>query len=81
VDVSFQWLKILFEPDDRKLKKIEEEYRSGRMLSGELKEILVEKLSAFLVEHRKNKEKARKTLSRFMYDGKLANEMWSKRFE
>ncbi|MFQ5532069.1 MAG: tryptophan--tRNA ligase, partial [Candidatus Nanoarchaeia archaeon] len=33
VDVSFQYLKMFFEPDDEKLKKIEEDYRGGKMLT------------------------------------------------
>jgi tryptophanyl-tRNA synthetase (EC 6.1.1.2) len=40
IDVSFQYLYMFFEPDDQKIKKIEEEYRSGKLLTGELKEIL-----------------------------------------
>ena len=35
IDVSFQWLKILFEPDDKKLAQLEEQYRSGELLTGE----------------------------------------------
>jgi tryptophanyl-tRNA synthetase len=81
VDVSFQWLKIFFEPDDGRLKKIEEEYRSGKMLTGELKEILVEKVCRFLEEHRGRRDKAREEIKEFMYEGKLASEMWGKRFE
>jgi len=81
VDVSFQWLKIFFEPDDGRLRKIEEEYRSGKMLTGELKEILVEKVCRFLEEHRERREKAREEIKEFMYEGKLASEMWGKRFE
>ncbi|MEM1724539.1 MAG: tryptophan--tRNA ligase, partial [Thermoplasmata archaeon] len=41
VDVSFQWLKYLFEPEDSKLNEIEENYRSGKLLTGELKELLI----------------------------------------
>jgi tryptophanyl-tRNA synthetase len=81
VDVSFQWLKIFFEPDDGRLKKIEEEYRSGKMLTGELKEILVEKVCRFLEEHRGRRDMAREEIKEFMYEGKLASEMWGKRFE
>mgnify|MGYP000632753651 CR=1 FL=1 len=54
----FQWLKILFEHDDAKLKKIEDDYRSGALLTGELKGLLIEKLNLFLEEHRKKREKA-----------------------
>jgi tryptophanyl-tRNA synthetase (EC 6.1.1.2) len=42
---------MIFEPDDQKIKKIEEEYRSGKLLTGELKEILIEKLNEFLETH------------------------------
>ncbi|MEM0340719.1 MAG: tryptophan--tRNA ligase [Acidilobaceae archaeon] len=76
VDVSFQWLKMLFEPDDVKLKKIEEDYRSGRMLTGELKEYLIEKLNSFLEEFRAKREEAKELLRLYMYDGKLASTMW-----
>ncbi|MEM4272334.1 MAG: tryptophan--tRNA ligase [Candidatus Bilamarchaeaceae archaeon] len=79
VDVSFQWLKMLFEPDDNRLKKIEEEYRSGKMLTGELKQILVDKLDAFLVSHREKRERA--DPGKLMYEGKLAREMWEKTHE
>ncbi len=81
IDVSFQWLKILFEEDDNKLKKIEEDYRSGKLLTGELKEILIEKLSRFLEEHQKRREEAKEKVKDFKYDGKLAREMWEKVFE
>lgn len=72
IDVSFQWLKMLFEPDDSRLKKIEEDYRSGALLSGELKEILIGKINLFLEKHRKEKV----DVDRFMYTGKLAEKMW-----
>ena len=81
IDVSFQWLKILFEEDDNKLKKIEEDYRSGKLLTGELKDILIEKLVRFLQEHQRKREEAKEKVKEFKYDGKLAREMWEKIFE
>jgi len=81
IDVSFQWLKTLFEEDDKKLKKIEEDYRSGKLLTGELKEILIEKLVKFLQEHQRRREEAKEKVKDFKYDGKLAKEMWEKVFE
>jgi tryptophanyl-tRNA synthetase len=76
IDVSFQWLKIYFEPDDAKLRKIEEDYRSGRMLTGELKEYLIERINEFLEEHRARREEAKKLINLYMYDGELARRMW-----
>ncbi|MEN2999006.1 MAG: tryptophan--tRNA ligase [Acidilobaceae archaeon] len=77
VDVSFQWLRIYFEPDDARLTKIEEDYRSGRMLTGELKEYLVERLNAFLEQHRERRQRARELLEVFTHEGELARSMWS----
>ncbi|MEK6885684.1 MAG: tryptophan--tRNA ligase, partial [Nanoarchaeota archaeon] len=59
VDVSFQYLRMFFEPDDKKLEKIEKDYRSGKLLTGELKAILIEKINAFLKEHQKRREEAK----------------------
>src|SRR3989338_1827019 len=78
IDVSFQWLYAFLEDDDKKIKKIEEDYRSGKLLTGELKQILIDKLNKFLEEHRKQRKKAENLVDKFKYSGKLAKEMWSK---
>lgn len=66
IDVSFQYLKILFEPDDKKLAEIEKKYRSGEILSGEMKQLLIEKITKFLEEHQRKKELAKKNLDSFL---------------
>jgi tryptophanyl-tRNA synthetase len=78
VDVAFQWLYFFFEPDDTKVKKLEEDYRSGRILSGEMKNILIEKVTSFLEEHQQRRIEAKELLHLFKYDGELAREMWRK---
>ena len=70
IDVSFQYLRIFFEPDDNKLKSIYEDYKSGKMLTGELKAILIEKINAFLIVHQENREKAKDRLNEFLYENK-----------
>lgn len=67
VDVSFQYLRMFFEPDDSGLGRIREEYAAGRMLTGELKQILIEKASEYLEEHRSRREAV--DLGEFLYDG------------
>ena len=66
VDVSFQYLKIFFEPDDKKLEDIKQKYESGEMLTGELKVILIEKINAYLKEHQKKKQEAKKDIQKFL---------------
>jgi len=67
VDVSFQYLKIFFESDDKKLAKIESDYKSGKLLTGELKKILIDKINDFLKEHQKKREEAKKNINKFLY--------------
>jgi len=65
IDSSYQWLRF-FEEDDKKLRNIYDDYKSGKLLSGELKQILVDKLNNFLKKHREKKEKAKKQLDKFI---------------
>lgn len=81
IDVPYQWLHMFFEPSDKRLERIREEYVSGRLLSGELKEILIEKVNAFLEEHRAKREQARELLPLFMKEGKLACAMLARVYE
>ncbi|MBN2127482.1 MAG: tryptophan--tRNA ligase [Candidatus Diapherotrites archaeon] len=66
IDVSYQMLLYGMEPDDKKLQKIYDEYKSGKMLSGELKQILIEKMNAFLEKHSEKREKAKNKLNEFL---------------
>ena len=66
VDVAFQMLYYMFEPDDKKMEKIREDYKSGKLLTGELKQIAVEKITAFLKDHQKKREQARKQVDKFL---------------
>jgi len=67
VDVSYQWLKMFFEEDDKKLDKIHDDYKSGRLLTSELKQILIEKLTKFLKAHQEKRKKAEKLIDKFMF--------------
>ena len=66
IDVSYQWLTY-FEDDDKKLEKVYYDYRIGKLLTSELKEILIEKLNKFLKKHQQSREKAKKLLNKYIY--------------
>jgi tryptophanyl-tRNA synthetase len=66
IDVSFQYLKMFFEPDDKKLKKIYDDYKKGTLLTSELKEILINRINEFLEEHKKKKTEAKKHFEKFL---------------
>ncbi len=55
-DMVFELLTFHLIKDDSELERIKEEYSSGEMLSGELKQIAKEKLEQFLVEHQEKRE-------------------------
>ncbi len=81
VDVPFQWLYYLFDDDDSEVERIRSEYSSGKMLTGEVKKVLAEKLNGFLGEHRRRREKSPEMLDKFMYSGELAKRMWRRIYE
>jgi tryptophanyl-tRNA synthetase len=66
IDVSYKYLEMFFEEDDSELKKIYNSYKSGELLSGELKKILIEKINKFLKDHQEKKEKAKKQFENFL---------------
>jgi len=65
IDVSYQWLTF-FEEDDNKLKQIFDDYKSGKLLSGELKAMLIKKLTTMLTKHQEEREKAKGRIDEFL---------------
>jgi tryptophanyl-tRNA synthetase len=57
---------FLFEKDDKKLKEIYEDCKSGRRICGDCKRELAEKVKTFLAEHQKKREKAKKQIDKFI---------------
>ncbi|KAK2711595.1 tryptophan--tRNA ligase, cytoplasmic-like [Artemia franciscana] len=72
VDIAFQYLTY-FEENDEKLEKIRQDYSSGAMLSGEIKKILIEKLTPVVLDHQTRKESITEDIVRgFMTPRQLA---------
>jgi tryptophanyl-tRNA synthetase len=66
IDVSFQYLKFLFDSDDKKLDEIYRLYKQGEMTTGELKEITIKKINAFLKPYQARRVKAKKQINKFI---------------
>ncbi|MBI2110224.1 tryptophan--tRNA ligase [Candidatus Woesearchaeota archaeon] len=66
IDICYQWLTFL-EEDDKKLEKIYNDYKTGKLLTSELKEITIKKINMFLKEHQKKREQAKKKINQFIY--------------
>ncbi len=65
-DVACQWLKY-FEHDDEKLAKIYKDYSEGKLLSGEVKQILIDKINNILSTHQEKRKSAEKQFNKFIY--------------
>jgi len=74
--VVYSWLDILFEEDDKLLKERQLACRDGKILCGECKKYLADKINNFLKNHKENKEKNKKQITKFMHTGCLAKKMW-----
>ena len=69
IDVSYQYLRMLLEEDDEKLKEIYDQYKAGKMTTAELKSYTIDKINTFLQDHQKKREAAKKQLDKFIYKG------------
>jgi len=65
VDVAYQYL-TMFEDNDKKIEKIHDDYVAGKLLSGEMKLLAIEKISKFLQKHQKAYAKAEKQVDKFL---------------
>ncbi|KAI9476515.1 MAG: hypothetical protein EXX96DRAFT_577427 [Benjaminiella poitrasii] len=56
VDVAYQYLSFFLE-DDEELKKIHDSYKSGELMTGELKKLCIELLQKFVADFQERKSK------------------------
>jgi tryptophanyl-tRNA synthetase len=50
VDITYNYLRFFME-DDKELEEIAHKYKTGKMLTGEIKKILIKILQKFVLEH------------------------------
>jgi tryptophanyl-tRNA synthetase len=67
LDICFQYLRMFLEENDKKLEEIYNNYKSGELSTGELKNYTIEKINSFLKEHQKKREEAKKKIDEFIY--------------
>ena len=61
----YQYFLFLFEENDKKLCEREQQCRTGKMLCGDCKKELTERINKFLSEHQKKREKAKNNLEKY----------------
>ena len=65
VDIAYQLL-VFFHPDDDYIADIAARYRTGEILSGEMKKLAADCIVEFLKAHQERREKARAIVEQFM---------------
>ncbi|GGP19459.1 tryptophan--tRNA ligase [Thermocladium modestius] len=63
---------LLFQDSDETVRRIYDDCRGGRLLCGECKLMLHERLSKFMVQHREAREKARERIGEYRIAAKLS---------
>ena len=66
-DVPFELLKQHLIKDDKKLQKIYQDYKSGKMLTKEIKDIACEEITKFMNKLEKEMKKARKLVPKLKF--------------
>ena len=66
IDVAYQYLRYFFEEDDNELDKIREEYVSGKLLTGEIKALCVEKATSWMKKHHELKDQNQHLIKGFL---------------
>jgi len=64
----YQYMYYLFEEDDKKVKELWENCKSGKIICGECKSILAKKVKDFLVEHQRKREKAKNVVEEYFLE-------------
>jgi len=73
IDTCFQYLKLFFEPDNAKLQEIYNNYKSGKMLTSELKIYTIKKINDFLEKFRQQREAIQPRVNEFLYSEEKIN--------
>jgi tryptophanyl-tRNA synthetase len=74
-DVPYQWLRFFLD-DDAELERIGEEYSSGRMLTGEIKAILVKVLQDIVGRHQRARASVSSDIVSAFMQQRSMDELW-----
>ena len=67
-DVAYQYLTFFFEKDDTALAEIRDSYSSGRILSGEVKQLCIDAASDWLTDLAERRDSWANRLDEFLAD-------------
>ena len=69
IDVAYQYMMYFFEQDDSYLAEINSDYRSGKILAGEMKQICIDKATDWMKNHQELRTQTEHLVKEFLaYD-------------
>ncbi|MDA8622759.1 tryptophan--tRNA ligase [Candidatus Poseidoniales archaeon] len=69
IDVAYQYMMYFFEDDDDYLHEINQHYRSGALLAGEMKQLCIDRATEWLSNHQEKKDETAHLVDEF-FDAK-----------
>jgi tryptophanyl-tRNA synthetase len=74
-DVSYKWLEFFLE-DDAQFKQIGQDYAAGRMLTGEIKQVLIGVLQELVGRHQKARALVTDNVVRAFMAQRVMTDLW-----
>ncbi len=68
IDVAFQYLRYFFEDDDKALTEVESGYRSGEILTGQMKQLCIDKAADYLTNLKEMRDQTAHIVEEFLAD-------------
>jgi tryptophanyl-tRNA synthetase len=56
IDVAYQYMMYFFEDDDKFLQSINSDYRAGKILAGEMKQLCIDRATEWMFEHQEMRD-------------------------
>ncbi len=68
IDVAYQYMMYFFEHDDKHLAEINSDYRNGKILAGEMKQLCIDKATEWMENHIELRDQSQHLVDDFLAD-------------
>ncbi|MEC8258667.1 MAG: tryptophan--tRNA ligase [Candidatus Thermoplasmatota archaeon] len=68
IDVAYQYMMYFFEHDDKHLAEINSDYRNGKILAGEMKQLCIDKATEWMENHIELRNQSQHLVDEFLAD-------------
>ena len=66
IDVAYQYMMYFFEQDDKFLAEINSDYRAGKILAGEMKQLCIDRATNWLTNHKELRDQTAHLVEEFL---------------